>query len=848
MDSVETPLRERSWEALEWPKVKEKLAELATSSLGKELCDRLSFWEDESTVSRKLQETTELKRALEKEDPVPMGGIHDLRRILERSRKGSILEPSELLTVSETLMAGSRLKAYFYQRRELYPLLFRLAQPLADLRGLERTISSCFDDGGEVSDEASPVLRHLRREARLLHQHIKDRLTSFLNSPVYVHFLQEHYYTLRENRYVILVKAEARSKVPGIVHDTSLSGATVFIEPQELVELNNQLKMAELEVEREIYRILRELSSLVVDHILEISSNLEVLGDLDLTYSKARLSQRLEACAPHLSSRSQVDLLSARHPLMVLSQKEVVPNGIRLGQEGQALIVTGPNAGGKTIALKTLGLCALMVKAGLHIPASPGSEMPLFSEVYADIGDQQSIESDLSTFSAHLLQILEILRCAGPSTLVLLDEIATATDPDEGAALAQAILERLVGQGALTMATTHYGRLKALASQNPLFVNAGLEFYRADLRPTYRLILGNPGRSFGMEIARRLGLPAEVYERAKELLGGEQEGLNCLLEDLERRRLELADEQKVLARDREEAAGLRQEYETRLAKLREEKEKILSRSLQEMTTLLTEGRRQVDVVLEEIKAERRLEKAREAKKVLVRLEDEVREGIRKARKELAPSLAPSEEEFAPCRQGETVQVIPLGQMGVLLDDPAQTGKVRVQVGSIQVTVGADELRPYRGASRRTKEQGRGESGAWGGAGAEKQRGRGVEERTIRGEGGRSSRGTSPPGIPASLSPDLREEKPKASLQMPTSENSCDLRGLRIDEALDKAERFLDRAMLSQYPCIYLIHGHGTGALKRSMRRYLEESPYVRRFRPGQPEEGGDGVTLVELQG
>ncbi|MBI2877199.1 MAG: endonuclease MutS2, partial [Candidatus Tectomicrobia bacterium] len=526
-------MSERSREALEWPKLKEKLAELATSSLGQGLCIQLPLWEDETTVSQKLQETTEFKRVLEEEDAVPMGGIHNLQHPLERARKGAVLEPRELLAVSDTLRASSRLKTYFYQRREYYPLLFRLTQPLADLRGLERTISSCFDAGGEVSDEASPVLRHLRREVRLLHQQIKDRLTSLINAPAYVHFLQEHYYTQRENRYVVLIKAEARNKVPGIVHDTSLSGATVFIEPQDLVEINNQLKMAELEVEREIYRILRELSSLVVDHALEISANLEVLGELDLTYSKARLSQLLEAGAPRVSSRHRVDLLSARHPLMVLSQKDVVPNSIRLDQEGQALIVTGPNAGGKTIALKTLGLCALMVKAGLHIPAAPGSEMPLFSEIYADIGDQQSVESDLSTFSAHLLQILEILHRAGPTTLVLLDEIATATDPDEGAALAQAILERLVEQGALTMATTHYGRLKALASQDARFVNASLEFHRADLRPTYRLIQGTPGRSFGMEIARRLGLSAEVYERAKELLGGEQEGLNRLLEDLE---------------------------------------------------------------------------------------------------------------------------------------------------------------------------------------------------------------------------------------------------------------------------------------------------------------------------
>ena len=804
-------LQERSWESLEWPKLKERLAELATSAVGKELCRNLAPADDETVIIESLQETTECKELLEEEDNLPLAGIGDLREVLERAVKEAVLESKDLIAVGETLRASARLKSFFQQRRGRAPLLCRLTQSLADLDDMAEEISQSFDASGSLSDDASPLLRSLRRQVRLFHQQIKDHLESILTDPSYAQELQDNYYTIRANRYVIPVKAEARSRVAGIVHDSSLSGATVFIEPQRLVERNNQLKMAELEMEREEYRILKELSALVADHAAEISTDLQILARVDLVNSKAQLSRLLKGYAPAVNVRGRVRLLDVRHPLLALTREEVVSNVLCLGRDFQALIITGPNAGGKTITLKTMGLCALMVRAGLHLPAAPDSEMAVFSGIYADIGDQQSIESSLSTFSAHLLNMTEILHNAGPRALVLLDEVATSTDPHEGASLAQAILEQLVDRGALVMATTHYGQLKALPIQDPRFANAGMEFDTTDLRPTYRLELGIPGRSYGMEIARRLGLPAEAYERAKDLLGEERASLDVLLEDLEKKRLALSDEQQLLERLRREAQNLQGEYHERLANLKEEKREILTRSLRDITSLVSTAKGQIETLLEEAKKDRRVEHLREAKQSTARLENQVRTGIQEVMKDLLPPQTPEEKTPLPCRPGEEVEVISLGQKGVLLDDPSQTSRVQVQVGQVKMTVASDNLRPWR----------------------------------ARGASSSSPKAT---GFPRGST--ARRDRPESvdeiAVHLPRSENTCDLRGLRVDEALDEAEKYLDQAMLRNLSQVYLIHGHGTGALKASLRRYLETSLYVRRFRPGEPQEGGDGVTMVEL--
>lgn len=805
-------LQERSWEALEWPKLKEKLADLATSVPGKEFCRNLPLADDEATISAGLQETTECKDLLEEEGDIPLAGIHDLREVLERAAKEAVLEPKDLIAVGETLRAGARLKSFFQQRRNVCPLLSRLTGPLSDLNELADCIARSFDPSGNLSDDASPVLRSLRRQVRLLHQQIKDHLESILNDPSYAQELQDNYYTIRANRYVIPVKAEARSRVPGIVHDSSLSGATVFIEPQSLVERNNQLKMAELELDREVYRILKELSILVADHAGEILADLQILARVDLVNSKARLSQIMKGCAPAVNARGRVRLLDVRHPLLALAREDVVPNVLCLGREFQALIITGPNAGGKTITLKTMGLCALMVRAGLHLAAAPGSEMAIFSGIYADIGDQQSIESNLSTFSAHLLNMIEILHHAGPGALVLLDEVATSTDPHEGASLAQAVLEQFVDRGALVLATTHYGQLKALPIRDSRFANAGMEFHTTDLRPTYRLELGVPGRSFGMEIAHRLGLSSEAYRRAKDLLGEEQASLEVLLEDLEKRRLVLSDEQKLLERLRKEAETMHGEYQERLAGLKEEKREILNRSLREITSLVSNAKGEIETILDEAKKDRRLERLREAKRSLDRLENQVRSGIQEVVKDLLPPQVSESSAPLPCRPGEEVEVISLGQKGILLEDPTRSSRVQVQVGQVKMTVGADNLRPWHSRSVPS--------------GSSKP----MRSAKLRSTAGRN----------------LTEAVDEVEVHLPRSENTCDLRGLRVDEALDEAEKYLDRAILSHLSHVYLIHGHGTGALKASLRRYLETSPYVRRFRPGEPQEGGDGVTLVEL--
>lgn len=811
-------LQKKSREALEWPKVREKLAELAASPLGRERSLALPLSDDEEEIRAGLQAVTECRALLEEEGDLPLDGLQDLRGVLERAAKEATLETRELLAVSASLQAGERLKSFFLRRRETAPSLHRLTGDLSDLGEVAESIACCFDAAGDLVDEASPELRSLRRQVRLFHQEIKDRLESILRSPSYVPILQENYYTIRANRYVLPVKAEARHRVEGIVHDSSLSGATVFIEPQVLVDLNNQLKMAELELEHEIYRILRDLSTLVADHAGEISADQEILGRVDLLYAKARLSRVLDACAPRLNRRGPVRLLGARHPLLALAGAEVVPNDICLGEEVRVLIITGPNAGGKTIALKTVGLCALMVRAGLHVPAAPGSEVPFFPEVFADIGDQQSIESSLSTFSAHLLNISDILRQAGPGTLVLLDEVATATDPQEGAALAQAMLEAFAGLGARVLATTHYGQLKGLAFGDPRFSNAGMEFNRHDLRPTYRLQLGLPGRSYGMEIAGRLGLPPEVCRRARELLGAEQVGLDRLLEELEKRRLAAAGEEKRLARLAAEAESLRAQYREKLDGFRVEKKEALARSQREIRSLMAGAGEEIEGILKAARAEGRGDGVREEKKSLERLERRVAGAAREVFGDLAPAPEPSEERGPlPCRPGETVEVIPLGKKGTLLDEPAAGTRVRVQVGRLALMVETRDLRPWRGPA------------------------------SAPGASGRRRSLSRAAAVEVAPGAEPGEESGGAQAHLPHSGNTCDLRGLRVEEALEEAEKFLDQAVLGNVSHVYLVHGHGTGALKSALRGYLETSPYVRSFRPGERHEGGDGVTLAELE-
>jgi DNA mismatch repair protein MutS2 len=791
---------EKSLEVLEWPKLKDKLIELTFSPFGTEAVLNLSLETDEVLINQRLQETAELKHLLQEEGDLPLDGIYDLRPLLLRLDKEGVLTSQELMQIYRTLVACARIKTFFSIRRTNYPHLSHLVLPLMDLKDLRRHLGSCLDEGGQLADSASPLLRQLRRQVISLQQVIKDRLDSIINSPQYAHILQEDYFTIRGGRYVIPIKAEARGRLPGIVHDSSISGVTLFVEPQELVDLNNRLRIAELELEHESYRILRDLSQLVVDYIPEIKKNLEILGHLDLTYSKARLAIILSAHPPRINNQGKIKLLQVRHPLLILNQEMVVPNDISLGDSHRGMIITGPNAGGKTIMLKTIGLCTVMSQAGLLIPASADSEISIFPKIYADIGDPQSVEGNLSTFSGHLSNIIEIIQAVTPGSLVLLDEIVTSTDPQEGEALAQAIIETFIDLGAYLVVTTHYNHLKTLASQNSMLVNAAMEYDFKLLRPSFRLILGIPGRSYGMEIAQRLGLSPKICMRAKELLGHHTQAIDQLLSQLEEQRQVMETKARELSEEKDEVSRIRIELQEELDKIKRKKEKIILDFQQELSHELNQARIKINTLLEDIKQERRREKIKSAQKELYKLDQEIKDRQHIKGVWTGSGAISSLNNY---HKGDEIEIISLRQRGILLEEPAGKEKVEIQVGLMRLQVNTTDLLPIKRDNKKKTTQ-----------------------------------------LPTSKSEILSSE---LDWSLPTADNCCDLRGLTVEEARAKTESFLDKAMLKNLNSVYLIHGHGTGALKKALRNYLASSPYVRSFHPGHPHEGGDGITVVVLK-
>ncbi len=804
MAKVKELLFKRTLKALGWDQLTRKLADFAITSPGQELCLNLPLTTDQEIIKRELKQTSELKTLLEEEADIPLEEIKDIRPALQRASKEGILEGKELVLIAQTLKVGSRAKKFFQRRQKSYPLLYQLSSPLIELTPLERNISKCFDLSGELLDSASPTLKRLRRKVTTLRTRITKKLNAIINSPSNAKILQDRYYTIRSERYVIPLRAEARARFKGIVHDSSASGATVFVEPLELVELNNQLKRAELEVNREIREILKRLTLRVKEKTTLLQSNLEILAGIDLARAKALLSKSLNASEPKINTQGRINLHRSRHPLLVLRGGKVIANDIALGDKFLSLIITGPNTGGKTVTLMTAGLCALMVRAGLHIPAAPTSEIAIFKEIYADIGDEQSLEQDLSSFSSHLVKIVDILKAVSSSSLVLLDEIVSSTDPSEGTALARAILEKLVARKVRTVATTHYSGLKELAANDNRFCNASVEFNLETLSPTYRLLMGLPGRSSAIDIANRLGLEPNIIARARDLWGREDKSLDALLAEIDRERQKLQQDQKEILQIKAETKELNKEYQERLAKIKEEQRELANRMQEELSRETSSAKEEIARIVKELQRQKTLPRAQEARKKLIGVEKKVESEIEK---HLDLQKPPEEEiiDTSTLKAGEIVEVTSLGKEGKVLEKPRGRGKVKVQVGGITMIVDPIRLRRTR------------------------------------------------PITPEEASDD--HKLPAVDAQRLTANNhispptalSCDLRGKRVDEALEEVIDFLDQAILANHQRVCIIHGHGTGALKSAIRDYLKDSPYVSHFRAGELSEGGDGVTVVELK-
>lgn len=781
-------------EKLELPKILSRLESMCASSLGKDLVARLAPSADLEEVRIWQQETTEACDCLRLYPTFSLGGIRDIRTHLWRVARGGVLQPGEFLDILDTVQAGRRLKSFFAKVKEDYPRLKELSQELMDLSEVEKAIISIISEDGKVKDEASPALFRFRRKIQEIQEKIKNKLEGIIRSGEYQRVLQDALITMRGDRYVLPVKQEYRSKMPGLVHDQSASGATLFIEPMAVVELNNELRKAQLEEAKEVETLLVALSARVGSYAEELQVTVEALGKYDFLFAKARLSGAMNASQPSLNKKGYLRIVKGRHPLLT---GKPVPLDLELGEKFRTLIITGPNTGGKTVALKTCGLLCLMAQCGLHVPAEPETELCVFEQIFADIGDEQSIEQSLSTFSSHMKNLVSIVQQAGPSSLVLLDELGAGTDPTEGAALAMAILSTLHSAGARIVATTHYSELKAFAYNTAGMENASVEFDPISLRPTYRLLIGMPGRSNALEIAARLGLDPDVVALARSYISQDELEVGALLEELETRRLGLEREQDESERLQRELAQLKKELEVQRLELHRKEQRVLEEAQVKAKKIIDEAQEVVRSLVADLRRAAKERERREQDRAI----EEARRRLHELKRKNRNQLQSTDDEYkrdAPTsvRPGDPVYVVSLNQKGTVLTEPNPQGEVQVQVGIMKVQVALADLRLVE---RDVKQQ---VSGTVAKMVLDKAR---------------------------SLSPEL------------------DLRGCTVEEALELVEKYLDDALLSNLTTIYLIHGKGTGALRSAITNLLQNQPNIKSFRLGYPAEGGSGVTVVEFK-
>ena len=813
-------MHEKSILTLEYPKIQEKVAREASFSASKELVMELQPTPDIDEARRRLAYTTEATRLLDLQADASVRGAHDIRVSLVRAAREGVLMPSEMLeiltTIQSTLYVARMLEKL---DPDSFPLLHVLGADIPQRPQLVRRIEETINEDGEVRDTASPKLQKLRFDIRGANQRLQERLRTLVNE--FGNALQEHIITIRNDRYVVPVKSEARSQVRGIVHDQSSSGATVFVEPLVVVELNNKLRQLQVEERQEIERILRILSNEIGIEAETLKVAIELLAEFDLHLAKARYGRMTRSTEPRLNNEGRIVLHNARHPLLT---GKVVPINFHIGREFFMVVITGPNTGGKTVALKTVGLLSLMAQAGLHIPAEEASEIAVFQDIFADIGDEQSIEQSLSTFSSHLSRIIEILRHIEAEqrkdtseirgkraeelvqrqqqrtqVLVLLDELGAGTDPSEGSALARAILTYLQDRHVTSVATTHYSELKAFAHEQPGVVNASVEFNVETLSPTYKLNIGLPGRSNALAIANRLGLDSNIIERSREFLGSAGVRMENLLEGLQSDRKAVEDERFNLNMERVEAEYQRKQLEEERHKLEEQRVRILNearaqarRELEEVQTALAKVK--VDVSRVNMTRER-LGESRQRVRGLEEKVASIPEPRRAKKTEPRP-----EKLEGPLQIGDTVRVLSFGQNADLLGLTPDHSEADVQMGSLRIRVSVDNLERVSKRKAASDEKVQAQS---------------------------------------SVALPRYEDRPEVATQL-------DMRGWRVDAALEELETYLNDAAMSGISSIRIVHGKGTGALRAAVREQLTHHPLVKSFASAPPQEGGDGVTIVKL--
>lgn len=791
-------MNKKTLEALEYNKIIELLLEKAESELARKKIRNIDILTNIREIDPLLEETDEALSLLIKRGSPPLYGIHDLSQELRRLRVGGHLTPKSLLKVADSLRVIRELKRYIEDdesdKFSNYPIIEREISRLQPNKKIEDAINQAIISEDEISDKASRNLGNIRRQIISRNNSIQEKLNSLINSPSYQKYLQDSIVTVREGRYVVPVKQRDRSNVPGLVHDVSSSGATAFIEPMPVVELNNELRELEIKEKEEIELILEELSMLVGERSKEIERNQRILQNLDFIFAKGKLALDMDATKPILNQKGYLNLKKARHPL--LDKKEVVPIDVYLGKDFTSLVITGPNTGGKTVSLKTVGLLTLMAQSGLHIPVDFNSELAVFNQIFADIGDEQSIEQSLSTFSSHMTNIVDILENVESNSLLLFDELGAGTDPTEGAALAMSILDYLLKKDVRTIATTHYSQLKLYALTTEGVKNAAVEFDIESLKPTFRLSIGVPGKSNAFEISKRLGLEDYIIDYARELISQENIEFEEVLQTIEKDRKEIEDRRYEAEQKSQEVERLRKDLEAEREKTRNMRDKVLEQARREARSILRSAREESDLVISELK-EISEDVGRERKRRIHQAESILRSKIDEVDQALADDVLNVQSNEPPknLKIGETVEVLSLNQKGEVLSLPDEDGNLDVQVGIMKVNVDINTI-------RRSK--------------AER------EER------------------------DYFKGKTNLSSRSQTISNEIDLRGNNVEEAILRLDKYLDDAYMARLKEVSVIHGKGTGALRAGLQDYFRNHSNIKSYRLGKHGEGGSGVTILKL--
>ena len=792
-------MNQKALSSLEYPKIIERLIEKASSPMGKELCRKLQPSTDINKIRLMQTQTKDALTRLFQKGSVSFGSVKDIRGSLNRLEIGSSLGIMEILSVCALLENTSRVKAYSRGARSDLPSdsLDSMFEQLAPLTPLSSEIRRCILSEDEISDDASPALRQVRRNMKVTNDRIHTQLSGLVNGNART-YLQDSVITMRNGRYCIPVKAEYKGQVPGMIHDQSSTGSTLFIEPMAVVKLNNNMRELELQEQKEIEIILAGLSEQIAEEREAIALNLELMVQLDFIFARAGLAMDMNGSEPVFNEEGRVLLKKARHPL--IPKKKVVPIDIRLGDDFDLLIITGPNTGGKTVSLKTVGLLTLMGQAGLHIPALDRSELAIFHEIYADIGDEQSIEQSLSTFSSHMTNIVSFLEKADSRSLVLFDELGAGTDPTEGAALAISILSYLHDKGIRTMATTHYSELKVYALSTPGVENACCEFSVETLRPTYRLLIGIPGKSNAFAISSKLGLSDQIIERAKEQISEQDESFEDVLSSLEENRVTIENERLEIARYKEEIKTLKAQLESRQEKLDAQRDRILRQANEEAHKVLEEAKEYADQTM---KLFHKFQKNNVDTSAVERERQELRKRMNKAEKNMSDrqeTKKPKKQLTAKdIRPGDSVKVLSMNLKGTVGSRPDSKGFLFVQMGIIRSKVHLSDLEL-------------------------------VDEPVI-----------TTPSLQKTGAGKIRMSK---SASVSTEIN---LLGRTVDEAIAELDKYLDDAYIAHLKSVRVVHGKGTGALRKGIHDYLRRQKHVSSFRLGEFGEGDAGVTIVDFK-